>query len=62
MKEIRELVKSMPDLEQEILDSLERPKTLLASLFNCLKLKDEPFSVFIAASEEIESVWKCPNN
>lgn len=49
--------KSMPDLEEEILDSLEHPKTLLANLFNCLKLKDEPFSVFIVASEvETESV------
>ena len=59
MKEIRELAKSMPDLKQEILVSLERPKTLLASLFNRLKLKDEPVSVFVAASEEeIESVWE----
>lgn len=59
MKAIRELAKSVPGLEQEILDSLEQPKTLVASLFSRLKLKDEPFSVFVAASEEeIESVWE----
>ena len=56
MKEIRELAKLMPDIEQEIFDLLRHPKTLLASLFNRLKLKDESFSVSVVVSEEeIES-------
>lgn len=58
MKQIRELAKSVPGLEEEILDSLERPKSLLSSLFSRLKLKEKPFSVFVAATEEeIQSLW-----
>lgn len=58
MKQIRELAKSLPDVEDDILDALEQPKSLLSSLFSWLKLKEKPFSVFVAATEEeIQSLW-----
>ena len=57
MKQIWELAKG---LEEDILDSLESPKALLSSLFSQLKLKEKPFSVFVATTEEeIESL--CDN-
>ena len=43
---------------EDILDALEQPKSLLSSLFSRLKLKEKPFSVFVAATEEeIQSLW-----
>ena len=58
MKQIRELAKSMHGLEQSIHDSLEPPITLLSNLFERLKLKEEPFSFFVpATNEEIKSLW-----
>ena len=59
MKHIREAAKSLPDMEKDILDALERPKSLLSGLFCRLKLKENPFSVFVAATEEeIHSLWE----
>ena len=52
MKQIRELAKSMHCLEQSIHDSLEPPITLLSNLFELLKLKEEPFSFFVLATNE----------
>ena len=58
MKQIRELAKSLPDMEKDIVDALEQPKSLLSSLFSRLKLKEKPFLVFIAATEEeIQRLW-----
>ena len=57
MKQIQELAKSLSGMEQDILDALEQPKSLLSSLFSRLKLKEKPFSVFAAATEEIQSLW-----
>ena len=56
MKQIRELAKSLPDME-DILDALEQPKSLLSSLFSRLKLKEKICSVFVADTEEIQSLW-----
>ena len=53
MKQIREAAKSLPDMEKDILDALER------LLSGWLKLKENPFSVFVAATEEeIHSLWE----
>ena len=59
MKQIRELAQSVDCLEEAVLDSLERPKSLLSGLFGRLKLKEEPFSVFSAATQkDILSLWE----
>ena len=59
IKQIRDRAKTVPGLEIDILDSLERPKRLLSCLFQRLMLKEEPFSVFTPASEEvISSLWE----
>ena len=53
MKQIWELAKSLPDVEEGILEALEQQKYLFSSLFSWLKLKDKSFLVFFAATEEI---------
>ena len=59
MKQIRELAQSVDCLKEAVLDSLERPKSLLSGLFGRLELKEEPFSVFSAATQkDILSLWE----
>ena len=52
MKQVRQLVKENPGVEEAVLDAMERPKVLLQSLLSRLQLKDEQFRVFAAASQD----------
>ena len=58
MKAIREAAEQHPGLREALLDSIEPVKALLSGLFLRLKLKEDPFSVFTAASTaEIDCFW-----
>ena len=58
VKDIRTLAQSDPNFKECFLDSLEPVKALLSSVFQRLQLKDDPFQVFMAASDvEIEELW-----
>ena len=58
VKKIREACEGCPELKDAIVDSMQPVKALLESLFIRLKLKQQPFEVFHAASTaEIESSW-----
>lgn len=58
VKQIREACESCPELKDAVIDSMQPVKALLESLFVRLKLKQQPFDVFHAASSaEIESLW-----
>ena len=46
MKDIRTAAKNYPALQDEFRDSVQPPIILLSSLFQRLKLKDEPFTLF----------------
>ena len=47
-----------PNFKECFLDSLEPVKVLLSSIFQRLQLKEDPFQVFMAASDaEIEQLW-----
>ena len=52
MKQVRSLAQSVPELESAVLDSMENTKALAYSLITRLKLKDEPFQTFLAASQD----------
>ena len=56
MKNIRVAAKNHPGFQDEFTDSVQPPILLLSSLFQRLKLKDEPFSLFpSSSSSEVES-------
>ena len=58
MKAIREAAELHPALREALLDSIEPVKALLSALFLQLKLKEDPFSVFSAATiGEINCFW-----
>lgn len=58
VKDIRTLAQSDPNFKECFLDSLEPVKALLSSVFQRLQLKDDPFKVFMAASDaEVEELW-----
>ena len=58
VKQIREACESCLELKDAVNDSMQPVKSLLESLFIRLKLKQQPFKVFHAASSaEIESLW-----
>ena len=52
MKQVRDLAQKVPELERAVLDSMEDMKALMYSFFMRLKLKEEPFHTFHAASQE----------
>ena len=54
MKDIRTAAKTHPTLRDEFRDSTQPSIILLSSLFQRLKLKDEPFTLF--------SIFKCFRN
>ena len=55
MKDICTAAKNHPGLQDEFKDCVQPPKILLSSLFQRLKLKDEPFTLFQSSeSSEIE--------
>lgn len=55
MKDIRAAAKSHPGFQDEFTDSVQPPILLLSSLFQRLKLKDEPFYLFpSSSSSEVE--------
>ena len=57
MKAIREAAVTHPELKEALKDSLEPVILLLCSLFQRLKLKGEPFSVFTSAtSSEMDTL------
>ena len=56
---IRKLQEKLPDISQEIQQSVQPVKDLLGHLFSRLKLKDESFSSLPGASDdEIRSQWR----
>ena len=58
-KQIQELGETIQELQDAIVDSLEDTKILLYALFDCLKLKEKPFSHFYSASkEDISQLWE----
>ena len=52
MKEVRNLAERFPELKVAVIDSVQDMKALVYSLFMRLKLKDESFLTFHAASQE----------
>ena len=55
MKDIRAAAKNHPGFKDEFADSVQPPILLLSSLFQRLKLKDEPFYLFpSSSSSEVE--------
>ena len=58
VKDIRTLAQGDPNFKECFLDSLEPVKALLSYVFQRLRLKYDPFQVFMAASDsEIEELW-----
>lgn len=58
VKEIRTLTASDPQFKEAFLDSIAPVKALLSGVFQRLKLKDDPFQVFLAATDtKIEELW-----
>lgn len=57
MKAIRAAAVAHPEVQEALKDSLEPVKLLVCSLFQRLKLKDKPFSVFTSAtSSEMDTL------
>ena len=52
MKEIRAVATKHPKFREAVIDSVARPKICLTQVLSRLKLKDEGFSVFNAATQE----------
>ena len=59
MSEIRHLAEKEPFIKDALKKSLQPAKDLIEGVFSRLSLKDEPFQIFHAASdEEIDSIWE----
>ena len=59
MSEIRQLAEKEPSIKDGLKKSLQPVKDLIEDVFSRLSLKDEPFQIFQAASdEEIDSIWE----
>ena len=59
MSEIRHLAEKEPSIKDALKKSLQPVKDLIEGVFSRLSLKDEPFQIFQAASdEEIDSIWE----
>ena len=58
VKDIQSLTASNPQFKEAFLDSISPVKALMSSVFQRLKLKDDPFQVFLAATDvEVEELW-----
>ena len=59
MSEIRKLAEKEPLIKDGLKQAVQPVKDLLEDVFSRLSLKDEPFQIFQAASEqEIDNMWK----
>ena len=52
MKGIRAIAAKHPEFREAVIDSVARPKICLTQVLSRLKLKDDGFSVFNAATQE----------